>query len=60
MKFKTIEEVTERANNTIYGLAAAVFTSDIDKAITMSNHLRAGTVWCVGLFNFCFLAVISI
>ncbi|XP_076816852.1 aldehyde dehydrogenase, mitochondrial-like [Clavelina lepadiformis] len=45
MKFKTIEEVTERANNTIYGLAAAVFTTNINKAITMSNHIRAGTIW---------------
>ena len=45
MKFKTIEEVTERANNTTYGLAAAVFTTSIDNAIVMSNHIRAGTIW---------------
>lgn len=45
LKFKTVEEVIERANNTKYGLAAAVFTKDIDKAMYVSHGLRAGTVW---------------
>ncbi|XP_006823202.1 aldehyde dehydrogenase, cytosolic 2-like, partial [Saccoglossus kowalevskii] len=45
LKFKTIEEVIERANNTSYGLAAGVFTNDIDKALTISNALQAGSVW---------------
>uniref|UniRef100_A0A671P4Z1 aldehyde dehydrogenase (NAD(+)) n=1 Tax=Sinocyclocheilus anshuiensis TaxID=1608454 RepID=A0A671P4Z1_9TELE len=45
MKFKTIEEVIERANNTEYGLAAAVFTTDLNKAMTVSAALQAGTVW---------------
>lgn len=45
LKFKTIEEVVERANDSKYGLAAAVFTKDIDKANYVSNALRAGTVW---------------
>jgi len=45
IKFKTLEEVIPRANDTRYGLAAAVFTKDIDKAITMANSLQAGTVW---------------
>ena len=45
MKFKTLEEVLERANDTKYGLAAAVFTKDIDKAHYISSGLRAGTVW---------------
>ncbi|XP_029948229.1 retinal dehydrogenase 2 [Salarias fasciatus] len=45
MKFKTIEEVIERANNTDYGLASAVFTKDINKAITVSTAMQAGTVW---------------
>lgn len=44
-KFKTIEEVIQRANETKYGLAAAVFTKDIDKANYISQGLRAGTVW---------------
>lgn len=45
LKFKTIEEVIERANNTAYGLAASVFTTNLDNALTVSNSLRAGTVW---------------
>lgn len=45
MKFKTIDELIERANKTIYGLAASVFTKDIDKAMLFSSGLRAGTVW---------------
>lgn len=45
LKFKTLEEVVERANDSKYGLAAAVFTKDIDKANYISSALRAGTVW---------------
>lgn len=45
IKFKTLDEVTERANNTKYGLAAAVFTKDIDKAIAIANSVSAGIVW---------------
>lgn len=45
LKFKTLGEVITRANDTKYGLAAAVFTRDIDKAHYVSNGLRAGTVW---------------
>ncbi|XP_064849416.1 retinal dehydrogenase 2-like [Oncorhynchus masou masou] len=50
MKFKTIDEVIERANNTVYGLVAAVFTSDITKAMTISTAMQAGTVW-INCFN---------
>uniref|UniRef100_A0A3P8SVS3 aldehyde dehydrogenase (NAD(+)) n=1 Tax=Amphiprion percula TaxID=161767 RepID=A0A3P8SVS3_AMPPE len=53
LKFKTLEEVVTRANDTKYGLAAAVFTKDIDKANYVSNALRAGTVWinCYDVFG---------
>ncbi|XP_073168377.1 aldehyde dehydrogenase, mitochondrial isoform X3 [Lepidochelys kempii] len=53
LKFKTIEEVIERANNSKYGLAAAVFTKDLDKANYVSQALRAGTVWinCYDVFG---------
>lgn len=44
-KFSTLDEVIERANNTEYGLAAAVFTTNMKKALHVSNHLKAGTVW---------------
>jgi acyl-CoA reductase-like NAD-dependent aldehyde dehydrogenase len=49
-KFKDIEEVIEKANDTHYGLAAAVFTKDLDTAITVANALEAGTVW-VNTYN---------
>ena len=44
-KFKSLEEVAERANRNNYGLAAAVFTNDIERATYLSHALRAGTVW---------------
>ncbi|KAL4646547.1 aldehyde dehydrogenase, mitochondrial isoform X1 [Arapaima gigas] len=53
LKFKTLEEVVERANDTKYGLAAAVFTKDINVANYISSALRAGTVWinCYDVFG---------
>ena len=45
IKFKTVEEVIKRANNTMYGLAAGVVTKDLDNAIEISNGLRAGLVF---------------
>ncbi|XP_050013437.1 aldehyde dehydrogenase, cytosolic 2 isoform X3 [Alexandromys fortis] len=45
MKFKSIDDVIKRANNTSYGLAAGVFTKDLDKALTVSSALQAGLVW---------------
>ncbi|XP_078468591.1 aldehyde dehydrogenase 1A1-like [Lampetra planeri] len=50
LKFDTVEEVLERANNTRYGLAAAVFTRDLDTALTLAAGLQAGTVW-VNCYN---------
>jgi len=44
-KFKTTDELIERANKTIYGLAAAIFTKDLDRALHLSSALRAGTIW---------------
>jgi len=53
LKFKTIDEIAARANNTTYGLAAAVWTRDIAKAHAMAAKLRAGTVWinCYDVFD---------
>uniref|UniRef100_A0A8C8SRC0 Aldehyde dehydrogenase 1 family member A3 n=1 Tax=Pelusios castaneus TaxID=367368 RepID=A0A8C8SRC0_9SAUR len=45
MKFKSIEEVIRRANNTEYGLTAAVFTKSLDRALTLASALESGTVW---------------
>ncbi|ALC44464.1 Aldh [Drosophila busckii] len=50
IRFKDLDEVIERANNSDYGLAAAVFTKDIEKANYIVDHLRAGTVW-VNTYN---------
>uniref|UniRef100_A0A1I8QDB6 Aldehyde dehydrogenase domain-containing protein n=1 Tax=Stomoxys calcitrans TaxID=35570 RepID=A0A1I8QDB6_STOCA len=50
IRFKKLDEVIERANNSDYGLAAAVFTKDIDKANYIVQGLRAGTVW-VNTYN---------
>ena len=50
LKFKTVEEVVQRANNTNYGLAASVMTSDLDKALMVSQALQAGSVW-VNCYN---------
>jgi aldehyde dehydrogenase (NAD+) len=48
--FKSLDEVVARANRTTYGLAAAVWTSDIKKALAVANGVRAGTVW-VNCYN---------
>ena len=44
-KFKSEEEALELANNTSYGLAAAVFTNDSRQATRLAAELDAGTVW---------------
>jgi acyl-CoA reductase-like NAD-dependent aldehyde dehydrogenase len=43
--FKSPEEAVKIGNDTIYGLAAAVWTRDITKAFKVSQALRAGVVW---------------
>ena len=42
--FRTEEEAIEMANNTTYGLAASIYTSDVTRAMRVSNLLEAGTV----------------
>ncbi len=53
MKFKDMDDLVERANKTMYGLAAAVWTRDIGKAHHIANNVRAGTVWinCFDVFD---------
>lgn len=48
-----LDEVIRRANATRYGLAAGVFTSNLEKANTLMRALRAGTVWinCYDVFD---------
>jgi acyl-CoA reductase-like NAD-dependent aldehyde dehydrogenase len=45
LKFKTLEEAIERANNTTYGLAAGIVTKDINTALVFAQSVEAGTVW---------------
>jgi phenylacetaldehyde dehydrogenase len=53
MPFDDPEEILPRANNSEYGLAAAVWTRDISKAHRTAELLRAGTVWinCYNIFD---------
>ncbi|KUL90320.1 hypothetical protein ZTR_01938 [Talaromyces verruculosus] len=43
--FKTEEEAITRTNDTTYGLGAAIFTRDIERAYRMAASIDAGTVW---------------
>ncbi|HZU24221.1 MAG TPA: aldehyde dehydrogenase family protein [Bryobacteraceae bacterium] len=51
--FDGLDDVVERANRTMYGLAAAVWTRDVTKAHAISAAVRAGTVWvnCYDVFD---------
>jgi aldehyde dehydrogenase (NAD+) len=45
MTFRTPAEAVALANNTRYGLAASVWTQDIDQALDVARGIQAGTVW---------------
>ncbi|MFG0336259.1 MAG: aldehyde dehydrogenase family protein [Maioricimonas sp. JB049] len=53
LPFKSVDEVIERGNRTLYGLAAAVWTKDVTKAHALAASLRAGTIWvnCYNTFD---------
>jgi aldehyde dehydrogenase (NAD+) len=52
-KFRDEQDLVARANNTIYGLAAAVWTKDIARAHNLAAEIKAGTVWvnCYDVFD---------
>lgn len=45
MPFDDLDEILQRANATPYGLAAGVWTKDVNKAHQLSAKLHAGTIW---------------
>lgn len=48
--FENFEDAMKQANDTLYGLAAGVWTKDVKKAIRAAKAIRAGTVW-VNTYN---------
>jgi aldehyde dehydrogenase (NAD+) len=53
MSFRTPVEAVELANNTRYGLAASLWTENINLALDVAPQLKAGTVWinCTNVFD---------
>ncbi|MBL8510082.1 MAG: aldehyde dehydrogenase family protein [Betaproteobacteria bacterium] len=45
MTFRTPEEAVKLANNTRYGLAASIWSEDINLALDIATQVKAGTVW---------------
>src|SRR5712672_1916504 len=53
MTFRTPREAVELANNTVYGLAACVWSENVNVALHVAANLKAGVVWvnCTNLFD---------
>ena len=53
LPFQNTDDIIARANNTYYGLAAAVWTRDVQKAHRVAASIRAGTIWvnCYDVFD---------
>lgn len=45
IRYSTVEEAIEIANDTIYGLAGGVWSKDVNKAMKIARELKAGTIW---------------
>ncbi|MEE4302120.1 MAG: aldehyde dehydrogenase family protein [Pseudomonadales bacterium] len=45
LKFEDIDDVVARANDSEYGLAGAVWSKDVDKAVEIAERMETGTVW---------------
>lgn len=49
-KFKTVDEVVAKANDSPYGLAAGIHTTDHNKALDVAGRINSGTIW-VNTYN---------
>ncbi len=45
IRYKTVDEAVEKANDVVYGLAASVWGSDITRTMNVAGRLKFGTVW---------------
>ena len=53
MTFRTPDEAVKLANNTVYGLAASIWTENVNLALDMAPQVKAGVVWvnCTNMFD---------
>ncbi|MBV9387854.1 MAG: aldehyde dehydrogenase family protein [Chroococcidiopsidaceae cyanobacterium CP_BM_ER_R8_30] len=53
MPFQQVDELIPFANDSVYGLAAGIWTNNLSKAHSLASKLRAGTVWinCYNVFD---------
>jgi aldehyde dehydrogenase (NAD+) len=45
IRYKTVDDAVRIANDSIYGLAAGIWSKDVEKALALARRLRAGTIW---------------
>lgn len=53
IKFKDVDDAVNKANDTQYGLAAALWTKNVQTALAVAKKIRSGTVW-INTYNFLF------
>ncbi|MDH5475965.1 MAG: aldehyde dehydrogenase family protein, partial [Cyclobacteriaceae bacterium] len=53
MSFRTHQEAVKLANNTVFGLAASIWTENINLALDIAPKVKAGTIWinCTNIFD---------
>lgn len=53
LSFQSSEDIRKRANDTLYGLSAGIWTRDIAKAHQLAKDIKAGTIWinCYNCFD---------
>ena len=48
LEYEDIDDLVTRANDSVYGLGAGVWTADVKTGIRIAHRLKAGTVWVNG------------